>query len=532
MTVKGDRKMRKNNWLLATGMILVLGLSACQKSPDSSIVVNKDMDNLIDEAQNGEGAVNVADVAGSYDTYQTSLQNDSLGVSVHVDARVDIPEVEQMSVFRVRQAPITQELLTKVQQELVTEALYDGAILSVETRSDIEQELRQERASYDSLAQEFEGETLRILQEERQTLIDDLQEAYESAPTEVQWQEYPSDGQLHSAEERYQENPSDHFYSWHYELNPNGEVYYGVTDGANGDNISLYVQNNPERGNCIRYRKDRHGYEWVAGIDMANLESVSGGGFSSNIWKGEEEHVPQTIYDHYGGEVTFTELPDEPVTLTEAEAIGMADNLLAKLGIADFQYYEGGLYNEVLDIRYQYDLDETEGVPYRKEYIFSYMRKIDGAFVTFDANGKHEEGWNGGDYVKKDWNIECIEIRINDSGIIGFDYYAPLTIVETVVDQSNMKTFEEVRSTFETMVTVANAEDPDIREENTTIEIDRVILGYARISEADSYDTGLMVPVWDFKGKKTDSYGYLSDYGSVMTINAIDGSVIDRNLGY
>lgn len=524
--------MRKNKWLLATGMILVLGLSACQKSPDSSIVVNKDMDNLIDEAQNGEGGVNVADVAGNYDSYQTSLQNDSLGVSVNVDARVDIPKAEQMSVFRVSQAPITQELLAKVRQELVTETLYDGSVLSVATRSDIEQELRQEREYYDSLAQELEGEDLQIIQTETQAVIDGLQEAYESAPAEVQWQDYPSDGQIHSAAERYQEDSTDSFYSWQYEMNPNGQVYYGVTDGANGDDISLYVQNNPERGNCIRYRKDQHGYEWVAGMELSNLESVNGGGYNGTIWN-SAENIPQAIYDSYGGEVTFTEIQDEPVTITEEEAIEMADTLLTKLGIVDFQYYEGGLYNEILDIRYQSDLNEKEGVPYRKEYIFSYMRNIDGAFVTFDASGKHEEGWNGGDYVKKDWGIECIEIRVNDSGIIGFDYYSPLTIVETVVEQSNMKTFEEVRSTFETMVTVANAEDPDLLGEgNTTIEIDRVILGYARISEADSYDTGLMVPVWDFKGTKTDSYGHYADYGSVMTINAIDGSVIDRNLGY
>ena len=52
-----------------------------------------------------------------------------------------------------------------------------------------------------------------------------------------------------------------------------------------------------------------------------------------------------------------------------------------------------------------------------------------------------------------------------------------------------------------------------------------------RISEADSYDTGLLVPVWDFQGKVTDEYG--SEFaGSVMTINAIDGSIIDRSLGY
>ena len=94
-----------------------------------------------------------------------------------------------------------------------------------------------------------------------------------------------------------------------------------------------------------------------------------------------------------------------------------------------------------------------------------------------------------------------------------------------------MKSFDEVRGTFEQMVTVANAKVDSDLDSDVVIEIDRVVLGYARISEADSYDTGLMVPVWDFQGKKTDEYG--TEYkGGIMTINAIDGSVIDRSLGY
>lgn len=90
-----------------------------------------------------------------------------------------------------------------------------------------------------------------------------------------------------------------------------------------------------------------------------------------------------------------------------------------------------------------------------------------------------------------------------------------------------MKTFEEIKNIFEKMVIVANAQEGV----QVFIEIDRVVLGYARISEADSYDTGLLIPVWDFQGRRTYGNG-LTDYGSLLTVNAIDGSVIDRSLGY
>ncbi len=59
-----------------------------------------------------------------------------------------------------------------------------------------------------------------------------------------------------------------------------------------------------------------------------------------------------------------------------------------------------------------------------------------------------------------------------------------------------------------------------------------MVLGYSRISEADSFDTGLLVPVWDFMGTVTnEAYGE-EEYRSVLTINAVDGSIIDRALGY
>ena len=53
--------------------------------------------------------------------------------------------------------------------------------------------------------------------------------------------------------------------------------------------------------------------------------------------------------------------------------------------------------------------------------------------------------------------------------------------------------------------------------------------------QKDSFDTGLLVPVWEFLGKakyKIDTYGNNTTDVSLLTINAIDGSVINMSLGY
>ena len=126
-------------------------LAGCQKNPDSSIVVNKDMDKLIDQAnETGKGMENIAD---NYETYQTQISDTSLMVTVNVDASVDIPQVDKMSVFRVQQAPVTQEMLDKVIEVLIgNETLYNGGVvLETRTKADIEKEIGEWKSYLENL---------------------------------------------------------------------------------------------------------------------------------------------------------------------------------------------------------------------------------------------------------------------------------------------------------------------------------------------------------------------------------------------
>lgn len=60
-----------------------------------------------------------------------------------------------------------------------------------------------------------------------------------------------------------------------------------------------------------------------------------------------------------------------------------------------------------------------------------------------------------------------------------------------------------------------------------------------RVKEQNAEGSGLIIPVWDFFGsyyRSDDPEGTTpqgSDgYESLLTINAIDGSIIDRSSGY
>lgn len=518
--------MKKKKNLLALGMVLAVALSACQKSPDSSIVKNKDLDNMINKAK--EGSSSVGDIAGAYDTWQTTVKDDSLQVTVNVDAKVDVPQTDKMSVIRIEQKDIKQELLDKVKNKLMgDEKLYDGSTLSLRTRSDIEQEIKNIKADIASLKdQGYSKDEIEIMRKERQQEMDALQKEYENAPSKIDFSAYPSDGKLHKIKEMHEKDKNNDFYAWEYSLNKSGDVYYAVNDGKDGDYRSIYVQNSEEYGNCIRYSRDTHDYVNIA---MVTVDTDSA---SLGCWKADKDVTENDLLIESGMD-NLEEQTDMRATISEEEAFGKAEELLKDLELTDFKYYEGGLFCEVPNRK---DIGSNEKIGYRKVYVFNYLRNIDGVFVNNEGESKITDEWQGDNYVKKMWAGEKIKILVNNDGIIGFYYDAPIQVKDIVVEKSNLKSFDEIKKTFEQMVVVTNARGKgDDKENAITIDIDRAILRYTRISEADSFDTGLLVPVWDFMGSEKDIYTEKSGenpYRCVLTINAIDGTVIDRSLGY
>ena len=100
-----------------------------------------------------------------------------------------------------------------------------------------------------------------------------------------------------------------------------------------------------------------------------------------------------------------------------------------------------------------------------------------------------------------------------------------------------MMSFPEIADIFEQMIQIQHTDITYL--EHSDLEIDRVTLGYTRIYDPGADNTtGLLVPVWDFFGTETDQYDADTTYinsdprASFMTINAVDGTIISRSLGY
>lgn len=169
-----------------------------------------------------------------------------------------------------------------------------------------------------------------------------------------------------------------------------------------------------------------------------------------------------------------------------------------------------------------------------------YLRSIDGVAVENGNTGKFTDENTGGDYTKNEWNGESIDICVNDAGIVTFNLNSPIETKDTVVKESKLKSFSSIKKTFEKMIVTSNAQldNGDGFIDSININVKKVVLRYMRISEANDFQSGLLVPVWDFIGTKKYKYNTKSNdengenEESLMTINAIDGTVIDKQLGY
>lgn len=509
--------------------LMIISFVSCQKSPEVSLVVNKSLDNLIKEAgMCDEGKVYISDIISEqYDAYKTVISNRNSGVYVNVDAKVDIPKVESLSLIRLEQKSFSQETIDSIKNELVGNIeLYDGSVLDIETKTDIAASIASVKNQIENVKKNnsYSKEQQEQMIEAYQTKLNKLSEKYSSAPAKIILTEYPSDGQICTVSEKFEMDKSNEFYSHRNIFIPDGEVMYEVSDD-NDKYISIYVQNDSKRGTRFSYRVTPMYYE--------NNHSVSPESSGFVLYDGNEIKDPprNLIVDSGRGFEAGTELSplyEEQTKISKADSINLADEFLSKIGLDCFAFYEGDFYSEIVSFH-----DGSVEDKYRECYILRYYRNIDGAFVTQSAISKEEmaEPGEGNIYSEYEWDTEYIEFRINDDGIIGFDYNHPIRITETVVPNTSLMSFENICDSFEKMMPVVKAS----QNVKKYYQIDTLRLSYARISDPDSYITGVLIPIWDFSGVYE---GYENEAlkvkrnGRVFCINAIDGSIIDPNLGY
>lgn len=150
------------------------------------------------------------------------------------------------------------------------------------------------------------------------------------------------------------------------------------------------------------------------------------------------------------------------------------------------------------------------------------------------------------------WELENIYLDVGRDGILSFDWTAPSTQPVVQQAQSALLPFEEIAAIADTMlpeVIVGPKETPLTQldqyngfDTRMDVDITKVSLSLMRIRDKGSLQ-GTIVPVWDFWGTsdwydaEPNAYGYQEkgmnyEYRPMLTLNAVDGTVVNRQLGY
>ena len=220
------------------------------------------------------------------------------------------------------------------------------------------------------------------------------------------------------------------------------------------------------------------------------------------------------------------------ITLDEAEHI--ANDFLNIMGIEDMRlrFAQVGVLNED---------GVMEGL--NECYMLNYTKSYNDYYETYEITcGMRSDGFQ---HFR---SYERMVICINDKGILEFCWTNPISFKEIIKENLELIEFTEIKNIFKQHIKNLYVWNNDVGIKNRTIVIDRITLGLMRVSQPNNSKEYLLIPVWDFFGREIYQYNenamteYVLDDNnqiieekplkSFLTINAIDGTIIDRAKGY
>jgi hypothetical protein len=511
MLRKGELHMKRVfSVVLAAAMILLL--AACQVTPEKPVVVKKDTERLIEQAD-GKGGKDIGKLGipdGRY-TFDTTGANGKL--RIHADAAITNPDVSAMPIIKVSMGLFSQKQVTGIFNYLFPNVKPKYDFGQVETKADIKQEILEQKKQLAS--GDYEGS-----EEDLKKRIAQMEESYAQAPDAAPKGNI-SDGTL---------------------------TKFGSDQNSTARNLSV---SNEE------YQLQIFTHTAKAGIKAMQMPSLS------YLCKDQSRSYSTRNMTPTDGAA----LPEKAKSLTMAydKAKALCEGFFASAGYAKDDFCIGSSY--IID---DTGADEQPGTNFA--YNLIYTRKVGGVPLFFDTvslNADKDKAFT------LPWSYESIEFVIDNKGIVSIFWRTPVDIGITINKTAALKNFDEIMDVFKAMVkTSYEGIVTTVFNEDATldIEVNGITLCLLRIREQGGAQTdGLLIPAWVFTGrnKGTDKKGeirYLQGASALsgfdftkstverggaalsnfalapgvrehenvvlLAINAIDGSIIDLSKGY
>ena len=477
--------------LLGLGAAALL-LSACQRTPEKPVVIQKDMEQMLEMAMAtpAPAAAEAAATTGLYaqlgapTQYAASISAYDGKLRIDGTANVLLPAVEAIPTVRVN-----KRLFTQAEADRYREALLGGATLYAMPEYSISKAEAEERLLRfygmrdGSIPLDLDGEDPQDTEKLR-SLIEMYEELVRTLPDEAV--PVPASTALQPMERAF---------------NPGAQGIEGTAE-VGGKEAYFYLNNG-----------------------FFNENNVV---FTYNA-AGARTHDPYQALWSQMDEAMRADFGECALPQAEAERIGGA--LLAAMGITGMTLDAIEPAGRVKDAGIALAPGQTPSTEILgRGYALDYTRVVDGVALT---RTRHTGTHSKDEGAAIPWQYEKLHLTVAEDGSIAFlQYTSPYALAETVTAQTAMLPFSEIVSVFEKMAPLPysymqSAEREHIRHFTLT----EVRLGLMRVTEKNRRDVALLIPVWDFMADYEDGGGQIN-HSVVLTINAIDGTVIDRDMGY
>ncbi len=238
----------------------------------------------------------------------------------------------------------------------------------------------------------------------------------------------------------------------------------------------------------------------------------------------------------------YTGTDAKQMKLTYQEAKAKAEEFVKQM---DGQDSSMVIYDSAIAYQSAFGYHDKETA--QQAYAFNFARSYNG--IPVEPIGYLTTASEKIDYSKQ-IRPEGIFIIIDDKGINTASWQNHTKFMEKAAEDTPMIDFDSVKDIFEqhckqkfTWVPRDDAlqTGPTKKDLRATLNINRVELNLMVMPEKDNLDNYITVPVWDFIGDMNYDEKYISQEGStaegeknisIVTINAINGSIIDREQGY
>jgi Family of unknown function (DUF6034) len=477
---------------LLTTFISVIGLAACQPTPTTPPVVGKQQainETVKDNTQNTNLLKGVP---------QTLTYHATQGaVTLNVNAQVQLPPTSRIPVTTVQPDCFTQDTVNKIINTFMPgKQLYEPISAGSSTPKAVMEkfytlvkalQLPGARDNQEITTQDY-GVLFYMHDwggKNPKFSPDFIQQQISNAPATIT--RTPTTGQLQTTNESDLTNSAGKVVSKGY----HGQQMDIAADSGKGYDMSLYV--------------DAFTSPQICDANFANHDITS-------VYK----------YSDLTGNA-------RGMRMSLAQAKTLAQDTLQSVGATDMQLTEVQLGTLI-------PLTSNDNPnTMNQAYGMWFTRHVSGVPTTLDLTNTNAQD-------APSYAYERIFMLINDAGVIEFSWASPMHTTGTVSSNARIMSFNDAMSTFKEQFFLHYAQN-DTSKGTTTYTINRITLGLMRVQIKDQPDTYMMTPVWDFFGSVNpkpsgtvtyNGYGFPTNHAvqSFLTVNAIDGSIIDRTQGY